>query len=176
VTPRQYQYLTMGLLVIAAVLAQTLLAARLPLPGPPVGIALAMVIAIGLAGGSTPGAVAGFSAGLLLDIFPPAATTLGVSALAFLIAGTLAGRVPDPRGLAPAQVAGLLAGIAALTWLLVQALFWLLGDPVAPASWLLWFVAGVTLVGLALTPAVAWLLRRFVPGRRARRRPAVPTG
>lgn len=175
-TPRQYQYLTMGVLVVVAVLAQTLLAARLPIPGPPIGIALAMVIAIGLASGSTPGAVTGFSAGFLLDIFPPAATTLGVSALALLVAGTLAGRIPDPRGLAPAQLAGLLAGIAAVTWLIGQALFWLLGDPVAPASWLIWFVLGVTAVGLALTPAVAWLLRRFVPGRRSRRRRPVPAG
>ena len=171
-TPKQYQYVTMGLLVIVAVLAQTLLAARLPLPGPPVGIALAMVIAIGLASGSTPGAVAGFGAGLLLDIFPPASTTIGVSALVLLIAGTLAGRVPDPRGLAPVQVAGLLAGIATLTWVVTQALFWLLGDPVAPLNWLIWFVVGVTAVGLALAPAVAWLLRRFVPGRRTQRRPA----
>ena len=169
-TPKQWQYLVMGLLVFSAVNLQTVVAARLPLPGPPLGLTLVVVVGIGLAAGTTAGAASGFSAGLLLDLMPPAQTTIGISALLLLIVGALAGRITDPRGLAPAQLAGLTAALASGMWLLGQGLLWLLGDPVAPLSWLVWFVLGTTLLGIVVVPAVTWVLRRMEPGRRRRRR------
>ena len=169
-TPKQWQYLVMALLIGSAVILQAVVAARLPLPGPPLGLALVVVIGIGLAGGTTAGAASGFTAGLLLDVMPPAQTTLGISAFVLLMVGALAGRVTDPRGLAPAQLAGLTGALAGLVWLISQGLLWLLGDPVAPWSWLLWFVLGTTLIGSAVIPAVTWSLRRLEPAGRRRRR------
>jgi rod shape-determining protein MreD len=173
-TPRQWQYTFMAVLVVTAALLQGVLGARLPLPGPPLGLCAAAVLAIGMAGGPSAGAVAGFSAGLLLDILPPAQTTLGVTAFALMIVGALAGRIPDPRGLAPVQLAGFSAALAALAWTVSQGLLFLLGDPTAPLPWLLWWVAGVTLVSIVAVPGVSWVLRRVGTGgrRRSRRRAA----
>ena len=176
-TPRQWQYLLMGALVVTAVLLQLVVLARVPLPGPPLGLAAAVVIAIGMAAGSNPGAVAGFAAGLLLDVLPPNENTLGVGALALLCIGALAGRIRDPRGLAPVQLAAMAAGLAAIAWLVGQGLRWLLGDPVAPLLWSVWFAVGTGLLSLVVVPPVTAIIRRTGrahrrPRRRRRRIPA----
>jgi rod shape-determining protein MreD len=174
-TPRQWQYFVMGALVVGAVILQGVVVARVPLPGPPLGLVLAVVIAVGLGGGSNAGAVAGFTGGVLLDLLPPAQTTLGVTALVLLLAGALAGRVPDPRGLAPAQLAAVAGGLSAAAWVTAQALFWVLGDPVAPVSWFFIYVAGTTLLCLVVVPAATWAIRRIGIGHRRRRRTRRPT-
>jgi hypothetical protein len=169
VTPRQWQFITVAMLVVAAALLQSVVAARLPLPGPPLGIAVAVVIGIGLATGANVGAIAGFSSGLLLDVMPPAHGPLGLSALMLLMVGALAGRVRDPRGLAPAQLAGLAAGLAGLSWMTSQALLWVLGYPTGAFTAMLWFCLGVILLSIVVVPAEMWLLRRLgAPGARFR--------
>lgn len=175
-TPRQWQYTLMGALIVAAALLQGVVAARLPLPGPPVGLLLAVVIAVGMSGGVNAGAVGGFAGGLLLDIIPPAQTTLGVTAFVLLLVGAAAGRIADPRGLAPAQLTAVAAGLSAGAWLLGQALMWLLGDPVAPLSDAVWFVVATTAVSLLVVPGATWALRRIGTGHRRRRaRRRLPT-
>lgn len=82
-----------GLLVLLAVVLQTsvlpLLAGGAPLPH----LCLLVVVAVGLSAGETPGAVAGFAAGLTLDLVPPADDLAGRWALALALAGFLAGHL-----------------------------------------------------------------------------------
>lgn len=173
-TPRQWQIALAGFLIGAAVLLQAVIVARLPLPGAGASLAFAVVIAVGMSGGQTLGAVAGFSAGLLLDILPPAGSIMGLTALTFLIAGALAGRVRDPRGLAPAQLLVVLLGLTAMTWVILVGLGWALGQPLPPAWWGLSFMAYTSVLGFVLVPCVAWAMRRVGPGHRtsSRRRVA----
>lgn len=82
-----------GLLVLFAVVLQTsvlpLLAGGALLPH----LCLLVVVAVGLSAGETPGAVAGFAAGLTLDLVPPADGLVGRWALALALAGFLAGHL-----------------------------------------------------------------------------------
>ncbi len=82
-----------GLLVLLAVVLQTsvlpLLASGAPLPH----LCLLVVVAVGLSTGETSGAVAGFAAGLTLDLAPPADHLVGRWALALALAGYLAGHL-----------------------------------------------------------------------------------
>ena len=64
---------------------------RLPGGGVP-DLVLVVVAAVGLAGGPVPGAIAGFAAGLCLDLAPPASGILGEYALVFCIVGYVCGR------------------------------------------------------------------------------------
>jgi rod shape-determining protein MreD len=175
-TPRQWQNTVIGVLVVVAVLVQTVVIARLPLPGPPMGLVVAVVVGAGMARGSGAGAAAGFAGGLLLDILPPATGTIAVAALALLVVGALAGRIPDPRGLAPVQLAGVAGALAAVAWGLEQGLRWLLGDATVPVVWGVWFAAGTALVSLAVVPAVGWAIRRVTGSGRRRPRPRAPAG
>ena len=82
-----------GLLVLLAVVLQTsvlpLLVGGAPLPH----LCLLVIVAVGLSAGETPGAVAGFAAGLTLDLVPPADHLAGRWALALALAGFLAGHL-----------------------------------------------------------------------------------
>jgi rod shape-determining protein MreD len=65
----------------------------LQLPGGGVpDLVLAVVVALGLAGGSVPGAITGFAAGLCLDLAPPGSGVIGEYALVLCLAGWAAGR------------------------------------------------------------------------------------
>lgn len=172
-TPRQWQIVLATLLVGSAVLLQNVVFARVPLPGATASLILAVVIAVGMSGGQTFGAVAGFGAGLAMDLLPPASGTVGATALAFLVTGALAGRVRDPRGLAPAQLAGILAGLAALAGFVQLGLAVALGDSdlaVLPSlTELVAYCMYVVVLGLILVPLVSAVLRRVGSGHRTRR-------
>lgn len=178
-TPRQWQLIVAGVLISVAVLLQPVVFARLPLPGGTPSIVLVAVLAVGMGCGPTVGAVAGFAAGLALDVIPPATGVVGVTALALLLAGHLAGRVRDPRGLAPAQLLALAAGLAALAAVVTVVLSALLGAPVGTGTALVWQVVAFTgytaALALPLVPALAALLR-LAGGerRRVRRRLGAP--
>ncbi|WP_340539605.1 rod shape-determining protein MreD [Nocardioides sp. GXZ039] len=77
-------------------------------------LVLLVVVASGLARGAHFGMVAGFAAGLLLDLAPPADHAAGRWALALMAVGYVAGRV---RQDAPAGVGGALAAVAACSFL-----------------------------------------------------------
>lgn len=86
------------LIVVVAVLAAALLVQLtivngLPLPGGGVpDLVLLCVVAIGLVAGPRPGLIAGFCAGLALDLAPPSTGLIGQYALAFCLVGYLSGR------------------------------------------------------------------------------------
>lgn len=88
--------LPVGLLALAI---QRVVFAEIPVFGVKLQFVLALVVAAGAAGGSDRGAVAGFVLGLLYDF--SGNTPLGLMALAYGLAGMVAGYVqsltPDPQ-------------------------------------------------------------------------------
>lgn len=112
--------------VLAAVLLVVTLGARGLSPVP--DLALVLVVAWALLRGPLVGAAAGLATGWLLDLVPPGATHLGVTALAYAAAGYLAGRarvegpVAAPRVAVVALAAALLVeGVDVLGALMVGA-------------------------------------------------------
>lgn len=116
------------LLLLAVLIEVTVLA---PLDFPGATPALVLVIVVILAGqfGALSGALAGFAGGLLLDIAPPAAGTIGVTALLLTVVGYAAGRFAesdDRSWWSLAIVSGLAAPIVVLAGAVIGGL---LGDP-----------------------------------------------
>jgi rod shape-determining protein MreD len=86
-----------GLILFAAVLCQVTVLDNLPFPGgSPPDLVLVAVVALALATGPETGAIAGFTAGLALDIAPPATGLLGLSALVFCLVGYGCGKLRAP--------------------------------------------------------------------------------
>jgi rod shape-determining protein MreD len=83
--------------IAAAVLLQTVLLDRLPFPGGTApDLVLVLVVTLALASGPAEGMLAGFGAGLALDVAPPASNLLGLSALVFCVIGYVCGRLRGP--------------------------------------------------------------------------------
>ena len=78
-------------LVVAALAVQVTLLSRLPLPGATPDLVLLVVVALALGGGPGVGVLAGFGAGLALDLAPPADHEIGRWALVLTAVGYLAG-------------------------------------------------------------------------------------
>ncbi len=154
-----------ALAILAAVILQAAVLARLPLPGGPPNLVLVLVVAIGLAAGGSAGLAAGFAAGLLTDLLSD--HPLGVLALCFALAGFLAGQleVDVQRGvLVPVVVVAVATGAVYLTYLGVLGL---LGESVADgAGGVLGTIAYDVLLTPFVVPLVAAVTRRFAPARR----------
>lgn len=145
-----------------AVIAQTTLLSRLPLPGGPPDLLLVLVAAYALERGPAPGAVAGFATGLLADL--GADHELGRVALAYTVVGYLAGRTryaPRRSLLRPLVV---VAGTAAVAVTLFALVGLLLGDPRidvdAYRQSMLGTVPYCVLLTPLVVPVVAFVVRR----------------
>lgn len=101
-----------ALSVLAAVLLVVTLGARGLSPVP--DLALVLVVAWALLRGPLVGAAAGLGTGWLVDLVPPGATHLGVTALAYAGAGFLAGRARVEGPVAAPRVALVALGAALL--------------------------------------------------------------
>lgn len=157
-----------GVILLVAVVLQSAVLARLPLPGPTPDLLLLVVIGIALTLGANAGAVTGFAAGVLMALAPPASGPLGLSALLFAVVGFVVGSRAAGERLAWAELAGLAGAAGALTSVaeLVMAAVW-------GGSWP-GIVAAVLIVGLqaaycallavVVAPAVGALLAA-APGR-----------
>ena len=151
--------------VVAALLLQTTVLARLPLPGGVPDLLLVLVVAVALAEGPQSGTLTGFAAGLLADL--GADHALGRLALVYALVGYLAGLLEDerPRGAltAPLTVAAAAAGAVALYAL--EGL--LLGDPriTSAAFWpaLAGTVTYCVVLSVLVVPVVGALVRRLDP-------------
>ena len=154
--------------VLSALLLQTTVLARLPLPGGAPDLLLVVVVAFALAEGPRSGTLTGFAAGLLADL--GADHELGRAALVLALVGYGAGLVHDDpsygasghRSTAvPFVVVGLSAA-AAVTVYAAQGL--LLGDPrITGGAWLrslLGTVPYCVLLTPFVVPVVAALVRR----------------
>jgi rod shape-determining protein MreD len=111
-------------------------------------VLLVTIVAVALVAGSLPGAVAGFAAGLLVDVM--SLGTLGTTSILLILAGYWAGRYGETTGRGRAYAPSLAA--FAITILAVVggvALHFLLGQPVS---------AGTALASAVPTALVAALL------------------
>lgn len=138
-TPRRF---ALGAaVVLTALLVQGVLLSRLPLAP---DLLLVVVVAFALAEGPSSGALTGFVAGLLVDV--QADHELGRVALAYALAGHVAGLVhdrPDRSRLLPLGVAAVAAALAVTAYAAEGVL---LGDPrTTLAAW-----------GSALAATVVW--------------------
>lgn len=158
----------LGALLVAAVLMQSAVLARLPLPGPVPDLVLLVVVAAAVALGANTGAVAGFGGGLLVALAPPADAPLGWAAALFAVAGYLVGTRAAGEPLAWSEVAALSAIAGASTGLadLLFAGLWGQGWP-GPVEAALVVALGAcycALLSIAVAPGVGTLLSAL-PGR-----------
>ena len=120
-----------ALLIAGALLVQLTAVNRLPLPGGGVpDLVLLVVIALALEGGPQTGALAGFCAGLSLDLAPPAGQLIGEYALVFCVVGYLCGKLRGALG----RSALLPFAVAAAAAAAGEALYAGLGLVLAPAQ------------------------------------------
>lgn len=161
------QGLIIGTATLLAVLLELTLLTRLGIPGATPDLVVVTVVAIALAMGPVQGAVAGFTAGVLLDLAPPGDTLLGVNAIVYVLIGIVTGVAVDPRD----RTVPLLMGIVGLSTgaavLLTSGLDTMLGsDRVdwerVPALTLTSALYGVILAP-AVIPAVQWVVRKATP-------------
>jgi len=154
-----------ALAVIAAVVLQSSVLARLPLPGGRPNLVLVLVVAVGLAGGASAGLATGFAAGLLTDLL--SAHPAGLLALCFAVAGFVAGLLEadvERTVLAPMVMVAAATVAVGLAYLAVLGL---LGRESADGIGAL---PGTVLYDVMLTPFVVPLVaaagRRLAPARR----------
>ena len=154
-------------LVVTAVLLEVTALPWLHLPGAVPDLVCVTVAALGFVGGPVRGAAAGFLAGLLLDVVPPAVGLLGLSAVVLVVVGYLAGLLGSDQerpALLVVGLVGLLAGGAVLLTALVG------GVVAAPrVAWdrvpglVLTQVAYALVLAAFVVPLVRWLWRLVDP-------------
>lgn len=159
--------LVCALLLVVAVLIEVSVLAPLSFPGATPSLVLVVIVILAGQFGATTGAACGFAGGLLLDVAPPAAGTIGISALLLTVVGYAVGRFAESDD-RPWWSLAILAALAAPLAILGGAVLGgLLGDP--RVRWddvvmLMLTGAGYALVlGLALTVPLRRLCRWIVP-------------
>lgn len=156
----------MAVLLLTAVVLQLTVLPLFGLPGATPDIVAVTVIGLGFVGGPVRGSVAGFSAGLLLDLAPPADGLLGLSAVVLVVVGYLAGLLgqTERSPLAAVGLTGLLTGGIVLGFALVGGV---VADP--RVSWdrvpglLLTQVAYAVVLAPFVLALVTWLWRKVDP-------------
>lgn len=161
------QAVVIGLCTFVAVIVQITVLSRLGLPGATPDLVVVTVVALALAMGPTQGATAGFAAGILIDLAPPADTLLGVNAIIYLAIGFVTGFVIDPRDRTVPIVIGIVGLATAAATLATAALDTLLGS--GRVSWeeMPSMVLSSTVYAVIMAPVVvlgvAWIVRRVTP-------------
>jgi len=138
-----------AVLVLTALVLQLVVLAPLPLPGGTADLLLLVVVSFGFVHGPVTGMVVGFSAGLALDLVPPADSPVGLWALVLCVIGYLAGVARTEIDRSPAAPIVVVAGLTLIEVVLFAGLSALLGSP--RVTW-----SG--LVGVALTTAAYTVL------------------
>ena len=161
------QAVIVGSLVLAAVLIELTLLSRLGLPGATPDLVVVTVGAIALSMGPTQGAVAGFVAGVLLGLAPPADTLLGVNAIVYLVIGYVTGVVIDPRDRTVPVMIGIVGLAAGAATIGTSALSALLGSGRVAWGEVAGLAISSALYAVILAPlvvlGVAWLVRKATP-------------
>jgi rod shape-determining protein MreD len=174
-------HLAMRIAVVAflAVVIQDAVVSQISLFGATADVTSLVVMSIGLLAGSMPGAIAGFSIGMLVDIVM--FQTVGVTSLLFITVGYWSGRMRELRdpshGLIPLAIGAIATGFTGVGMAVIQ---FLLGVD-APVSFLLiQQIILQVLVNCLLALPVYEVVRRFLyralpRDPRARRRHAYTT-
>jgi len=151
------QAIIIGSAIFLAVIVELTLLSRLGLPGATPDLVVVTIVALALAYGPLPGAIAGFSAGILIGLAPPFDGVLGLEAIIFMAVGLITGAVVDPRDRSVPVIMGMV-GLSTGGVVLLNALFLavLSGDRVVWEN----------IPGLALTSALYGLILAplVVPG------------
>ena len=156
-------------LVFVAVVLQTSIVSSLDIGGGAPDLVLILLVGVALQHGAVTGAVAGFTAGLLVDM--GTLETLGVTSLLLTVAGYWAGRYGETTGRdrAHAPVAAVLT-MTVLATVAGYGLHFLLGDPVSARHVFAEALLPTALMNVVLAVPVFALCRRLIPGaRRAER-------
>lgn len=161
------QALIIGTAILAAVIIELTLLSRLGLPGATPDLVVVTIVAIALSMGPTQGAVAGFAAGVLIDLAPPGDTLLGVNAIVYIAIGFITGFAVDPRDRTVPIMMGIVGLSTGAAVLATSALDTLLGSDRVPWGEMPGMVLTSVLYGVILAPAVilgvAWLVRKATP-------------
>ena len=159
--------LVAAVLLILAVLIELTVLAPLPFPGATPGLVLVVIVILASQFGSVTGSISGFAGGILLDIAPPAAGTIGITALLLTVVGYAVGRFAESDD-RPWWSFAILAALAAPLVVLGGAILGgLLGDP--RVRWdevtalMLSSAAYALVLGLLLVLPLSALCRRLVP-------------
>lgn len=144
------------LVLLAAVVQVSVISGGRVLGAEP-DLLLLTVISIGLLRGSIAGAIAGFAAGLLVDVMTLG--TLGVTSILLTVVGHLAGRYGETTGRGRAYAPSLTAFVASvLASLGGAALNFMLGEPVASGEVVRGVLPSAVLAAVLILP-VHWLCR-----------------
>jgi rod shape-determining protein MreD len=178
-SPNLHLALRIAVVAFLAVVIQDAVVSQISLFGATADVTTLVVMSIGLLAGSLPGAIAGFSIGLLVDIVM--FQTVGVTSLLFITVGYWSGRMRELRdpshGLIPLAMGAIATGFTGVGMAVIQ---FLLGVD-APVSFLLiQQIILQVLVNCLLALPVYEVVRRFLyralpRDPRARRRHAYTT-
>lgn len=161
------QSVLIALLMVTAVIVQLTLLSRLGLPGATPDLVVVTVVAIALALGPTQGAVAGFAAGVLVDLAPPGDSLLGVNAIVYVAIGYVTGIVIDPRDRTVPILIGIVGLSAGAAVLAISALDTLLGSDRVQWDAVAGMALSSALYAVILAPlailGVSWLAARITP-------------
>lgn len=161
------QLIVIGTFVFVAVMIQLTLLSRLGLPGATPDLVVVTVAGLALAMGPVQGAAAGFAAGILVDLAPPADTLLGVNALVYLAVGFVIGRAIDPRDRTLLMMVGMTALAVVAATIGVAALDTVLGSSRVAWDQMAGIVLSSALYALIMAPpvivATAAVARRVTP-------------
>ncbi|WP_225832206.1 rod shape-determining protein MreD [Streptomyces sp. NK08204] len=153
-------------LVVAALVIQVSVLARLHLPGAVPDLLLLTVLALAMVYGHVGGALVGFGAGLLADLAPPADHAAGRYALVLCVVGYFAGLIKPENGRLRSATGPMAVVVAAAigSTLLYLGVGALIGDTAARHVGLTGLLFSAALYDLLLAPfvvpALMWLARR----------------
>ena len=161
------QWLLGAVTLSIAVIVQVTLLTRLGLPGATPDLVVVTVIALALALGRLPGAIAGFGAGVLVAITPPSTTILGVESLTYMALGFVAGGLIDRRDRTVPITIGIVAGSAATSMFVVAVVDGLVGRTSVPwdrmGGLLVTSFVYAALLSPLVVPGIGWLARKLEP-------------
>ena len=147
--------------VFVAAMLQVVVVSSLAIGGGAPDLLLVSVVALGLLRGSVPGAVFGFSGGLIVDLLT--LETLGITSLVLTLAGFWAGRWAETTGrgrrLGPVIAVGVITTLAGA---FAVVLHYMLGDDVVARLALVTVLVPTLLANLVLAFPVYLLIRALV--------------
>lgn len=149
------------LVVFVAAMLQVVIVSSLVIGGGAPDVLLIVVVALGLARGAVPGAVFGFTGGLIVDLVT--LDTMGITSLVLTLAGFWAGRYGETTGrdrrFAPMIAVGT---ITLLAGFFGYVLHYLLGEEVVARHALVTALMPAFVLNLALALPLHALVRRVV--------------
>lgn len=157
------------LTIFFATLIQPIFLAQLRLPGATIDLILVVVCSWAITKGPLVGAVAGFVAGLLIDLIPPTEPVLGLNSLALTVVGFTVGTLgvkPSKSFFRPILVVAL-AGIILI--LLRATLISIFDSPIAfsrVSELLITQAIYTSLLAVFVIPLITWLDRKLGPTSR----------